>query len=257
MSEVLTELYEGLSVKKPIEMDDYQENSKMAIDQIDKIIQNRISSGNNEIVVDVGLKRGIPMTNIHRIAAPIVEQWANEVFEEELENEKYDLVGVEVAEGRLDIVDVVLSFKRKNKDGFNAQVDVKATSGDIETSGKSPNITSFVKIRSAYINDPDFMFVILSLKHSVYSDTTGEKVKQYLVVKQANTYDLKNISEKDFNINPALGTGQLQIRDIHYVNTEHRTTWEFCQLLDRKFMNAEINTKDRWIKYARKNEWIK
>ena len=29
------------------------------------------------------------------------------------------------------------------------------------------------------------------------------------------------------------------------------------QLLDRKFMNAEINTKDRWIKYARKNEWIK
>ena len=238
-------------------MDDYQENSKMAIDQIDKIIQNRISSGNNEIVVDVGLKRGIPMTNIHRIAAPIVEQWANEVFEEELENEKYDLVGVEVAEGRLDIVDVVLSFKRKNKDGFNAQVDVKATSGDIETSGKSPNITSFVKIRSAYINDPDFMFVILSLKHSVYSDTTGEKVKQYLVVKQANTYDLKNISEKDFNINPALGTGQLQIRDIHYVNTEHRTTWEFCQLLDRKFMNAEINTKDRWIKYARKNEWIK
>lgn len=257
MSEVLTGLYEGLSVKKPIEMDDYQENSKMAIDQIDKIIQNRISSGNNEIVVDVGLKRGIPMTNIHRIAAPIVEQWANEVFEEELENEKYDLVGVEVAEGRLDIVDVVLSFKRKNKDGFNAQVDVKATSGDIETSGKSPNITSFVKIRSAYINDPDFMFVILSLKHSVYSDTTGEKVKQYLVVKQANTYDLKNISEKDFNINPALGTGQLQIRDIHYVNTEHRTTWEFCQLLDRKFMNAEINTKDRWIKYARKNEWIK
>lgn len=37
------------TVKKLIEIDDYQENSKMAIDQIDKITQNRISSGNNFI----------------------------------------------------------------------------------------------------------------------------------------------------------------------------------------------------------------
>lgn len=257
MDNALKDLYQGIILKKPVEMEDYQENSEVAIKQINEIIQNRINSGNNEIIVDVGLKKGIPMTNIHRIAAPIVEQWANEVFEEELENDQYDLIGVEVAEGRLDIVDVVLSFKRKGSNGFNAQVDVKATSEDIKTSGKSPNITSFLKIRSAYVNDPDFMFVILSLKHSVYSDTTGEKVKQYLVVKQANTYDLKNISEKDFNINPALGTGQLQIRDIHYVNIEKRTTWEFCQLLDKKFMNAEINTKERWLKYAEKNKWIK
>ena len=44
-----------------------------------------------------------------------------------------------------------------------------------------------------------------------------------------NAYDLKYLSSKDINYNPALGTGQIQVRDIHYVELEERTTWEFCQ----------------------------
>lgn len=57
-----------------------------------------------------------------------------------------------------------------------------------------------------------------------------------------NAYDLKYISSKDFNCNPALGTGQIQIRDIHYVEQEERSTWEFCQLLDRKYLQSSKRT---------------
>ncbi len=56
--------------------------------------------------------------------------------------------------------------------------------------------------------------------------------------------------------NPALGSGQLQVRDIHYVKLEKRTTWEFCQLLDRKFINSRKGFAE-WLTLAKKNEWIK
>ena len=45
---------------------------------------------------------------------------------------------------------------------------MKATADDIPNSGKGPNITSFSRIRTAYVKDPDFMFIILSIKHKVY-----------------------------------------------------------------------------------------
>lgn len=257
MEKILEELYEGLSIKEPIEMEDYAEKSQYAVKQIQNIIQKKIDNDENQIPVMIGLKRGIPMENIHRIAAPIVEAWAIETFENKLNSPDYDLIGVEPSVGRTDFVDVILSFKRKNKDGFAANVDVKATAEDIKSSGKSPNITSFIKIRSAYVNDPDLLFIILSLKHSVYSDTTGEKVKQYVVVKKVNTYDLKHLSPEDFNINPALGSGQLQIKDIHYISEKKHTTIEFCRLIDSKFMRAKVNTKEKWVQYAKTNGWIK
>lgn len=255
--EILESLYEGITLKEPIELDTYEENSDYAVTQIEKIIQTKIDNNKNQIPVRIGLKKGIPMENIHRIAAPIVEAWAIETFEDHLDIEGYELVGVEPSVGRTDFVDVILSFKRKDREGFVAEVDVKSTAEDIKTSGKSPNITSFIKIRSAYVNDPDLLFVILSLKHSVYSDTTGKEVKQYVVVKKVNAYDLKYLSPNDFTINPALGSGQLQIKDIHYVEKKKHTTLEFCKLLDSKFMKPEINTKEKWMGYAEKNGWIK
>ena len=53
-----------------------------------------------------------------------------------------------------------------------------------------------------------------------------------------NAYDLKFISDDDISYNPALGTGQIQVRDIHYINYQHRTTWQMCQLLDSKYLNS-------------------
>jgi hypothetical protein len=67
-------------------------------------------------------------------------------------------------------------------------------------------------------------------------------------------YDLKYISAADLNYNPALGTGQLQIRDIHYVDIEKRTTWEFLRLLDEKYTRSK--GKAAWLKLARQNDWM-
>jgi hypothetical protein len=72
-----------------------------------------------------------------------------------------------------------------------------------------------------------------------------------------NAYDLKYISDSDLSYNPALGHGQLQIRDIHYVDYEYRTTWEFCQLLDRKYINSSKRDFDEWQDLAVKQGWIK
>jgi hypothetical protein len=71
-----------------------------------------------------------------------------------------------------------------------------------------------------------------------------------------NAYDLKFIAAADISYNPALGTGQLQVRDIHYVELQHRTTWEYCQLLDKKFI-ASKKGFGQWLEYAKQNGWIK
>jgi len=136
-------------------------------------------------------------------------------------------------------------------------VDVKATAEDIPSSGKSPNITSYARIRSGYLEDPDYIFIVLSLKHKVYSerDSKTGMTKGIMEVVSHSVYDLKYISDRDLNYNPALGTGQLQIRDIHYVDLTYRTTWEFCQVLDEKFKRSQ--GEDAWFEMARKYEWIK
>ena len=72
-----------------------------------------------------------------------------------------------------------------------------------------------------------------------------------------NAYDLKHLSAADISYNPSLGTGQLQVRDIHYVTTETRTTWEFCQLLDRKYLASSRRSFEQWHKLAMQYGWIK
>jgi hypothetical protein len=71
-----------------------------------------------------------------------------------------------------------------------------------------------------------------------------------------NAYDLKFLSSSDLSYNPALGTGQIQVRDIHYVTLTQRTTWEFCQLLDKKFIKSRRGF-EQWLVLATKNGWIK
>jgi len=207
------------------------------------------------------LRFGLPMENINKIAGPFIEAWAYQTFYEMLEdkNNKYNLINVEAKE-RLNMADIILQFKRqrKNESSITANIDVKATAEDIESSGKSPNITSYARIRTAYIEDPDYIFIILSLKHKVYSERnfTTNLVDGIMEIVKYNVYDLKYISESDINYNPALGTGQLQIRDIHYVAVKKRTTWEFCQMLDKKFMSSKKDFNE-WLELAQKENWIK
>lgn len=170
------------------------------------------------------------------------------------------MINVEAQE-RLNMSDVILQFKRQRKrqTSVTAGVDVKATSEDFANAGKSPNITSYARIRTAYVKDPDYLFVILSLKHRVYCEKNPDSamMEGVMEVVDHNAYDLKHLSAADISYNPSLGTGQLQVRDIHYVTTETRTTWEFCQLLDRKYLASSRRSFEQWHKLALQHGWIK
>lgn len=254
--------YSKQEFKIPKEGQDYAECSQFVVGAVECIVEDAISKGRNKITINTNLKLGLPMENINKVAGPFVEAWAYEVFFEAMQNPvgDYELINVE-AKARLYIADIILQFKKQRKveSGITAEVDVKATAEDIDSSGKSPNITSYARIRTAYVEEPDYIFVILSLKHRVYStkNPTTEMMDGIMEVVRHNAYDLKYISDKDISYNPALGTGQLQIKDIHYVSLEERTTWEFCQLLDRKYLNCSRKSFSSWLEMAKKFKWIK
>ena len=251
--------YEELIFKIPIESPSYKEDSNFVINQITNILKARTLAGDNKIIINTNLKLGLPLENINKIAGPMIEAWAGEVFSgiRDDSDNAYNLINVEAQE-RLGMADIILQFRKENH-VVTGNVDVKATSNDIPTSGKGPNITSFSRIRSAYVVDPDYMFVILSIKHKVYSERnkiTG-LMDGIMEVVDYNAYDLKFISDDDINYNPALGTGQIQIIDIHYVSYQYRSTWDMCQLLDRKYLHSSKRTIEDFYREAVKNKWIK
>lgn len=251
--------YEDFIFKIPQESATYEEDSAYVISQMTQILDERKNIGDNKIIINTNLKAGLPLENINKIAGPMIEAWAGEVFSgirDNLDNE-YNLINVEAQE-RLGMADIILQFKKDNR-VLTGNVDVKATANDIPNSGKGPNITSFSRIRTAYVKDPDYMFVILSIKHRVYSErnkATG-LVDGIMEIVDYNAYDLKFISDADINYNPALGTGQIQIKDIHYVTYQYRTTWEMCQLLDYKYLHSTRRTIEDFYREAKKNKWIK
>ena len=259
--------YSDMLFKIPRENHDYSECSEFVVEQIEAILSKAIVSGNNKIVINTNLRLGLPMENINKIAGPFVEAWAFEIFHDISKdlNNQFRLINVEAQE-RLYMADIILQFRKTRKIGaaaidssVTAEVDVKATAEDLENSGKSPNITSFARIRTAYVEDPDYIFIILSLKHRVYSARNGQTglMDGIMEVVGHNTYDLKYLSANDVSYNPALGTGQIQVRDIHYIALQSRTTWEFCQMLDEKYLKSKKRTFADWLHLAKKNGWIK
>lgn len=254
--------YEHLDFKKPIESKDYPSSSAHAIYTIGEIMRDAIENGRNQIIINTNLKLGLPMENINKIAGPFIEAWAFETFFDAVESgeARWGLVNVEALE-RLNRADILLQFKKIQiyTSSFSAEVDVKATSEDVEGSGKSPNITSFARIRSAYGEDADHLFIVLSLKHKVFStrNPVSKLMDGVMEVVSHQAYDLKYLSETDISYNPALGTGQIQIKDIHYIQSTHRDAWEFCQLLDKKYLASSKRSFEDWLQLAHKNHWIK
>ena len=251
--------YEELTFKIPAESPSYREDSDFVNRQIMGILDERRIAGDNKIIINTNLKAGLPLKDINKIAGPMIEAWAFEVFAgiRDDENNTYSLINAEAQE-RLDMADIILQF-RKGKNIITGNIDVKATADDIPDSGKSPNITSFSRIRTAYVNDPDFMFIVLSIKHKVYSERnriTG-LIDGIMEITDYKAYDLKYISYSDISYNPALGTGQMQIKDIHCVSLQYRTTWEICQLLDKKFLHSKRRTFTDFYREAVKNKWLK
>lgn len=257
----INESYDMHDFKIPQEADDYGECSRFVVRQIDSIISTAMENGQNKILINTNLKHGLPMENINKIAGPFVEAWAYETLGDVVEDTEniYDLLNIEAGE-RLNFADIILQFRRtrKHSQSVTGHIDVKATSNDIENSGKSPNLTSFARIRTEYIKNPDLIFIILSVKHSVHSSRNKETgmMRGVMEIVNFNAYDLKHLSDRDLNYNPALGSGQIQVRDIHYVTRVSRTAWQFCQLLDKKCI-ASKKGYEGWLHYAKKNKWIK
>lgn len=251
--------YKDLDFKIPVESPTYQMNSEFIVSQIEEILDKRRFLGDNKIILNTNLKLGLPLENINKIAGPMIEAWAVEVFSgirDDFDN-KYNLINVEAQE-KLGMADIILQF-RKDDIVLTGNIDVKATANDIPNSGKSPNITSFSRIRTAYVKEADFMFIILSIRHKVYSERNKDTglVDGIMEVIDYNAYDLKYISDSDIHYNPALGSGQIQIKDIHYVTHQYRTTWEMCQLLDQKYLKSSKRTLEDFYKEALRNKWIK
>lgn len=252
-------VYEDLIFKIPQETKTYREDSAFVVSKIISILDARKNIGDNKIILNTNLNLGLPLENINKIAGPMIEAWAFEVFagiRNDLNN-IYSLINVEAQE-RLNMADIILQFKKDNSI-LTGNVDVKATSNDIPNSGKGPNITSFSRIRTAYVKDPDFMFIVLSIKHKVYSQRNrlSGLVDGIMEIVDYNAYDLKFISDDDLSYNPALGTGQIQVKDIHYITFQYRTTWQMCQLLDRKFLSSSRRTFKDFYREAVKHKWIK
>lgn len=251
--------YEDLTFKIPVESGSYRDESNFVTRQIIAILDDRKLANDNKIIINTNLKSGLPLKDINKIAGPMIEAWAFEVFAgiRDNYNNAYNLINAEAQE-RLDMADIILQF-RKHQTVITGNIDVKATSDDIPESGKSPNITSFSRIRTAYVNDPDFIFIVLSIKHKVYSERNSSTnfVSSIMEITDYKAYDLKFISGNDINYNPALGTGQIQIRDIHYVDLQYRTTWEMCQLLDKKLLHSSRRTMKDFYREAKKYKWLK
>jgi hypothetical protein len=119
----------------------------------------------------------------------------------------------------------------------------------------SPNITSYARIRQSYLRNPDYIFVILSLKHRVYTEqVTGEGITQGVMeVTAFAAFDLKFVADEDLNYNPALGTGQLQVRDIFSVRKTVRTTRQFIEMIDQKFLRSKGVAA--WVRLAERMKW--
>lgn len=251
--------YDELKFKMPVESDTYREDSEFVVSKIIGILDGRMAVNDNKIILNTNLKAGLLLKDINKLAGPLIEAWAFEIFAgiRDDDSNVYSLINAE-AQGRLDMADIILQF-RKGKSVLTGNIDVKATSDDITKSGRSPNITSFSRIRTAYVKDPDFMFIILSVKHKVYSErnkSTG-LIDGVMEITDYNAYDLKFIGESNLTYNPALGTGQIQVKDIHYVSVQYRTTWEMCQLLDRKYLHSSRRTIDDFYREAVRHKWLK
>lgn len=253
-------------VKKPIESEDYAQQSDFVLNMINQMVEDEFSTGNKQIILDTNIRGEFPLDNINKIAAPLIESWAVNVFQNviNVDGNIFNLINVEAGTNRTDLADVILQFKKIEPETqlpiyTTGNVDIKSTADTIKNSGKGPNITSYAKIRSAYIDDPNFIFVILSIKYHPYSETnpiTG-LAKGVIDLSDFTSYDFKYLSSLDFSINPALGTGQIQIKDIHYVEVVRRNTWELIQLLDEKYVGSSKRTFENWVEEASKRKWIK
>lgn len=105
--------YAELKFKIPQENSSYREDSYFVIRNILSILEERKEKGDDKIIINTNLRKGLPLENINKIAGPMVEAWAGEVFEgiRDSNDNIYNLVNVE-SQHRLEMADIILQFKK-------------------------------------------------------------------------------------------------------------------------------------------------
>ena len=86
-----------MNFKIPVESETYKEDSEFVIKMINEILEERKRNDDYKIVINTNLKMGLPLENINKIAGPMIEAWAGEVFSgiRDVPNNKYSLINVE------------------------------------------------------------------------------------------------------------------------------------------------------------------
>jgi hypothetical protein len=238
----------------------YWEKSRFVTSRLGKLFATTLKGAENEILIVTNLRQGLPMGNINVLAGALIEAWAQERLEAAFKGleghsaNEYQLQAVENYK-RGGLADIMLHFSRAGR-ALSADVDVKATAKDIKGAGQGSNLTSYAKIRSQYLLDPDYIFVVLALEHAVHSHVLADgRIESAIVIKSCSVFDLKALSERDITLNPALGHGQLQMRDMLDIEPEClRSAAEFCAILDAKFLAK--NTEAKLHKLALKKGWL-
>ena len=89
--------YEELKFKIPIESETYREDSEFVVQKVLAILDGRRKANDNRIIINTNLKAGLPLKDINKIAGPLIEAWAFEVFAgiRDDDNNIYSLINAE------------------------------------------------------------------------------------------------------------------------------------------------------------------
>jgi len=104
--------YNELIFKIPQESKTYREDSAFVVNRIISILDTRKNIGDNKIILNTNLKLGLPLENINKIAGPMIEAWAFEVFSgiRDGSDNNYSLINVEAQE-RLGMADITFQYR--------------------------------------------------------------------------------------------------------------------------------------------------
>lgn len=202
-----------------------------------KIFEEIINDGiKNKVLLQTNLKRGMPEKDIHKIAGPITDEWVYEMLDDYSNqvSKRYPIENVR-SMGSSSLEDVYFEIKDSKNNAIPVLIDVKSASLEKGPSaGKGSNITSFRKIRPHYVNNPNSIFLCLSVKNLPYKENGKRKGFDFVGI---HLFDIKLVTENELKLNKRMGD-QFQISNSTNVTQVDRSTQEFIEMIDSKYTNA-------------------
>ena len=202
-----------------------------AVDTIRTIFDEVLTSDN---VIGKSASLGTILSKLtkdyHRIAGSFVDVWAAEHLEAIASDtmNRFGLTRVKRGQ-RLSKEDLEVYFSwLEGQPEQPVLVNFKATSLEIETSGKNPNLVSYGKIRYAFTLNPRLIYMLVSFKH--------RRHELGIEISSVDLVELKDLHEGDIVYNRRLN--QLQLRDIRQIRVQPRTVDEFIRIIDEKFIRS-------------------